>query len=122
MSHIVTISTEVRDPAAVAAACRRLGLPAPGTAPPRSSAARPPGCSSGCPAGPTRSSPTPTAAGSSSTTSAAPGATAATSTAFLQRYAVEKATLEARRRGHAVAEQSLPDGSIRLTIHVGGAA
>ena len=41
---------------------------------------------------------------------------------FLQRYAVERATLEARRRGHAVAEQSLPDGSIRLTIRVGGAA
>ncbi len=36
MSHIVTIKTEVRDPAAVAAACRRLGLPEPvhGTAKP----------------------------------------------------------------------------------------
>ena len=34
MSHIVTIKTEVRDPAAVAAACRRLALPepVPGTA------------------------------------------------------------------------------------------
>jgi hypothetical protein len=34
MSHIVTIRTEVRDPQAVAAACRRLGLPepVPGTA------------------------------------------------------------------------------------------
>jgi hypothetical protein len=29
MSHIVTIATEVRDPSAVAAACRRLGLPEP---------------------------------------------------------------------------------------------
>ena len=29
MSHIVTIKTEVRDPAAVAAACLRLGLPEP---------------------------------------------------------------------------------------------
>ena len=29
MSHIVTITTEVRDPDAVAAACRRLGLPEP---------------------------------------------------------------------------------------------
>ena len=29
MSHIVTITTEVRDPAAIAAACRRLGLPEP---------------------------------------------------------------------------------------------
>jgi hypothetical protein len=29
MSHSVTVSTEVRDPDAVAAACRRLGLPEP---------------------------------------------------------------------------------------------
>ena len=29
MSHIVTIKTEVRDPQAVASACRRLGLPEP---------------------------------------------------------------------------------------------
>ena len=29
MSHIVTIATQVRDPQAVAAACRRLGLPEP---------------------------------------------------------------------------------------------
>ena len=41
---------------------------------------------------------------------------------FLQAYAVARATAEARRRGHAVAEQALPDGSIRLTIAVGGGA
>ena len=29
MSHVVSIQTKVRDPAAVAAACRRLGLAAP---------------------------------------------------------------------------------------------
>ena len=29
MSHIVQVQTEVRDPQAVAAACRRLGLPEP---------------------------------------------------------------------------------------------
>jgi hypothetical protein len=29
MSHVVTIATEVRDPVAVAAACRRLGLDGP---------------------------------------------------------------------------------------------
>jgi hypothetical protein len=29
VSHIVSIKTEVRDPQAVAAACRRLGLPEP---------------------------------------------------------------------------------------------
>lgn len=41
---------------------------------------------------------------------------------FLQIYAVERATLEARRQGHAVLEQPLPDGSIKLTVTVGGAA
>ena len=41
---------------------------------------------------------------------------------FLQGYAVEKARIEARRRGHTVTEQALADGSIKLTIQVGGAA
>jgi hypothetical protein len=40
---------------------------------------------------------------------------------FVQTYAVEKTRLEARRRGHTVAEQSLADGSIKLTVQVGGA-
>lgn len=41
---------------------------------------------------------------------------------LLQMYAIEKAKLEARRRGHTVTERSLSDGSIKLTIQVGGAA
>jgi hypothetical protein len=41
---------------------------------------------------------------------------------FLQRYAAEKATLEARRRGHTVTEQQLADGSIKLSIQVAGGA
>ena len=40
---------------------------------------------------------------------------------FLQAYAVERATLEARRQGHTVLEQPLPDGSIKLTVSIGGA-
>jgi hypothetical protein len=42
--------------------------------------------------------------------------------AFLQAYAVEKARLEARKRGHTVTEQPLADGSIKLTIQVTGGA
>ncbi len=38
---------------------------------------------------------------------------------FLQTYAVEKARLEARRQGHTLSEQQLADGSIKLTINVG---
>ena len=41
---------------------------------------------------------------------------------FQQIYAVEKSRIEARLKGHTVTEQSLADGSIKLTIHVGGAA
>lgn len=41
---------------------------------------------------------------------------------FLQSYAIEKAKIEARRKGHTCTEQQLADGSIKLTINVGGAA
>jgi hypothetical protein len=41
---------------------------------------------------------------------------------FLQAYSVEKCRIEARRKGHRVTESKLEDGSIRVTVHVGGAA
>jgi hypothetical protein len=41
---------------------------------------------------------------------------------FLQAYAVEKGKIEARRQGHSCTEQTLTDGSIKLTVKVGGAA
>ena len=41
---------------------------------------------------------------------------------FLQGYAVEKAKIEARKKGHTCSESHLDDGSIRVTVHVGGAA
>jgi hypothetical protein len=40
---------------------------------------------------------------------------------FIQMYAVEKAKIEARRRGHSYTEATMVDGSIKLTIQVGGA-
>ncbi len=39
---------------------------------------------------------------------------------FLQAYAIEKAKIEARKRGHSVFEQPLADGSIKLVIQVAG--
>lgn len=39
---------------------------------------------------------------------------------LMQAYAVERAKLEARRNGHSVTEQTLSDGSIKLTVQVGG--
>ena len=41
---------------------------------------------------------------------------------FLQAYVVEKARIEARKKGHRVSETELEDGSIKVTVHVGGAA
>ncbi len=41
---------------------------------------------------------------------------------FLQAYAVERAKIEARRKGHTVTEQSLADGSVKLSIEVAGGA
>lgn len=41
---------------------------------------------------------------------------------FLQAYAVERTRQEAHRKGYSVTEQSLSDGSVKLTVQVGGAA
>jgi hypothetical protein len=41
---------------------------------------------------------------------------------FVQAYAVEKVRIEARRAGRSLAEQTLSDGSIKLTIQVAGGA
>ena len=41
---------------------------------------------------------------------------------FLQAYACERAKIEARKKGHTVSEQTLADGSIKLTIQVAGGA
>jgi|SRR5579871_1448330 len=38
---------------------------------------------------------------------------------FLQIYAVERAKLEARKKGYTVSEQALEDGSIKLQIFSG---
>lgn len=119
MSHIVEIRTEVRDPLAITAACDRLQLPAPAVGQHRLYGGTVEGVAVQLPdwrypvvcdtatgqvrydnyggrwGDPTRLN------------------------QFLQAYAVEKARLEARRRGHTVTEQPLEDGSIKLTIQVG---
>lgn len=38
---------------------------------------------------------------------------------FVQRYAVEKAKIEGRKRGHTVSERALQDGSILVQVQVG---
>jgi hypothetical protein len=120
MSHIVSVQTRLHDPAAVAAACQRLGLPEPvqGTAQLFSGEAtglvvQLPGWQ--YPAvidtlsGIVRYDNYSGAWGSQEHLDR-----------FLQIYAVERARQEARKKGYAVTEQQLQDGSIRLTIVEGG--
>ena len=122
MSHIVTITTEVRDPDAVAAACLRLGLPEPVHGIAALFEGRATGLLVKLPdwlypvvcdvdTGAVRFDNYQQAWGRQEHLDR-----------FLQAYAVERARLEARKRGHHVVEQSLADGSIRLTIQVGGAS
>ena len=41
---------------------------------------------------------------------------------YVHSVAVEKAKIEARKKGHSVIEQRLDNGSVKLTVSVGGAA
>jgi len=121
MSHIVQIQTEVRDPVAVRSACERLKLPPPtqGTFKLFSSEATglgvelsgwryPVVCDTA--SGQVRFD---NYGGRWGQQSQLDG--------FLQTYAVEKVKLEARNRGNSVVEHALEDGSIKLTVNVGGA-
>ena len=118
MSHIVSIKTQIKDPLAVAAACRRLQLSQPqtGTASLYSSEATglivtlpewryPVVCD--------------TATGELHYDNfKGRWGNEIELHRFLQAYAVEKAAIEARREGHSVRESLLSDGSIRLQIAV----
>ena len=120
MSHIVKIKTRITDPTALAAACRRLGLakPCEGTA--KLFSEQKSGLLVQLPgwAYPIVISPS-------------DGQVAfdnfngnwgeqAELDKLLQAYAVEKTAIEAHRAGHTLFEQKLTDGSIKLTIQVGG--
>jgi len=122
MSHIVEIKTEVRDEAAIRAACQRLRLEAPthGTAKLFSTEAT--GVIVKLP-GWRYPAVFETQSGQASFDNYE-GRWGEQShlDRFLQSYAVEKAKLEARKKGHTVTEQALADGSIKLTVSVGGAA
>ena len=122
MSHIVQIKTEVRDGIAVQAACQRLGLDAPVLGTVTLFATEATGLLVRLPewiypvvfdtrSGQVRFD-----------NYGGRWGEQVQLDRFLQAYAVEKATLEARRKGHTVTEQTLDNGSIKLTVTVGGAA
>ena len=122
MSHIVEINTEVRDAAAVGAACQRLRLPQPVQGTHRLFSGQIAGLGVQLPdwrypavcqldTGELKYDNYGGRWGEQQSLDA-----------FLQSYAVEKAKIEARRRGNTCTEQQLADGSVKLTINVGGAA
>ncbi len=122
MSHIVEIKTEIRDEQAVRAACTRLQLAAPEHKTVRLFSATATGL---CVQLPGWSYPL--------VANLQTGAVRYDNyqghwgeqsrlNQFLQAYAVEKAKIEARRKGHSVSETRVQDGSIRVTVKVGGAA
>jgi len=122
VSHIVSIKTEVRDAAAVAAACRRLGLPPPEARTVRLFSGQATGLSVQLPGWNY-----PVVCNLASGQLQFDNHNGAWGEAreldkFLQAYACEKAKLAAHRQGYAVYEQSLPDGSVKLTIQVSGGA
>jgi hypothetical protein len=122
MSHIVTIQTQIRDAAALAAACRRLGLAEPVQGMAKLYASEASGRIVQLP-GWQYPVVIDTASGSINYDNFN-GLWGEQSQLdrLLQAYAVEKAKLEARRAGYSVAEKPLADGSIHLTVQVGGQA
>lgn len=118
MSHIVQIQTEIRDPAALAAACKRLGFPPPvqrtvrlfnaavtGMAIELAGWRYPVVCQ--LESGQLQYDNYEGRWGEQQHLDR-----------LKQLYAVEKARIEARRRGYTIVEQSLVDGSIRLTVQI----
>lgn len=122
MSHIVQIQTEVRDPVAVRSACERLKLPAPVAGSHRLFSGEVDGLGVELP-GWRYPVVCDTASGQVRYDNyGGRWGEQVQLDRFLQAYAVEKARAEARRKGHNCTEQTLADGSVRLTINVGGAA
>ncbi|MCE9632135.1 MAG: DUF1257 domain-containing protein [Planctomycetia bacterium] len=122
MSHIVEIKTEIRDEAAVRAACTRLQLAAPEHKTVRLFNAAATGF---CVQLPGWQYPVvanlQTGQLSYDNYNGHWGDWSRLNS-FLQAYAVEKAKIEARKKGHMVTETAIQDGSIRVTVRVGGAA
>ena len=122
MSHIVEIKTEVRDAVAVHAACQRLQLDAPTDGQAKLFSSEATGWIVNLPDW-RYPAVFDTASGQVRFDNyGGRWGEQVQLDRFLQGYAVEKAKLEARRKGHTITEQSLADGSIKLTVQIGGVA
>jgi hypothetical protein len=116
LSHLVTIDTKVHDFVAIAAACQRLHMPAPTQGTARLFSAEASGLLLQLP-GWQYPAVIDTVAGTIAYDNFdGHWGNPVHLEKFAQMYAVEKAKIEARRRGHTTVETALADGSIRLKI------
>lgn len=120
MSHLVTITTEVRDAVALQAACRRLQLAPPVQGTFKLFSAQATGLGVQLPGWRYAVVCQPETGQLQFDHYEGRWGEQRHLDALLQAYAVELAKLAARRKGHAVTEQSLSDGSIKLTVQVNG--
>ena len=121
MSHVVQIQTEIRDPAAIRAACGRLSLPEPVFGETKLFSSSAVGWAVRLPEWEYPVVCDVATAKIAFDNYGGSWGDPKHLDKFQQIYAVEKARIEARLKGHSVTEQSLADGSIKLTIQVGGA-
>jgi hypothetical protein len=122
LSHIVTIKTEVRDAAAIRAACQRLQLATPVFGAAKLFSGTKTGWQVQLPGWRYPVVCDITTAKIDFDNYNGHWGEQKELDRFLQAYAVEKGKIEARRQGHSCTEQTLADGSIKLTVKVGGAA
>jgi len=120
VSHVVSIKTQVRDAAAVAATCQRLGLPAPVAGTVKLFSGEVSGLAVQLPEWVYPLAIDVSCGQLKFDNFGGRWGEQKHLDRFLQIYAVEVATAAARRKGHSVTEQQLSDGSIKLCIQVAG--
>jgi hypothetical protein len=116
MSHIVTIQTKLHDPTALAAACTRLGLAAPVQGTARLFSGQAAGLLIQLPGWQYPAVVDPLTGTVRYDNFGGRWGDQQHLDRLMQRYAVEKARIEAQKRGYTVTEQPLQDGSILVQV------
>jgi hypothetical protein len=122
ISHVVQIQAQIRDAAAVRAACQRLGLPAPVHGKTQLFSSESVGLAIQLPNWQYPIVADLTTGQVKYDDFQGRWGEKRHLDRFLQAYACEKAKIEARRHGHSVTETTLANGSIKLVIQVAGGA
>ena len=120
MSHIVTVQTRIHDPAAIAAACQRLGLPQPEQGTARLYGGEASGLLLQLPGWQYPAVIDPLTGLVVYDNFEGRWGAQVHLDRFQQAYAVERCRIEARKKGLQITEQTLQDGSIRLSLVEGG--